>query len=212
MSGLQWDVPASRYGLRPCDPKAKSFSLASLNVYLKNRALLEAEMAKCDVICGNCHRIRTTAQYASGVLEYAFKPTLTADATPRQLKKRAEYLKRRRGQMDLLNRIRELPCSDCLQSFPTCAMEFDHRDGTTKVGMLSRMAGHVKIATLLEEVAKCDIVCTNCHRDRSYQRRTQRGCSTVVMHLPSKQAMRVRFPPPAPDQLRLIEESRVLYA
>ena len=194
------------------DPKTKSFSLASLNVYLKNRAVLETEMTKCDVICGNCHRIRTTAQYASGVLEYAFKPTLTADATLRQLKKRAEYLKRRRGQMDLLNRTRKLPCADCLASFPTCAMELDHRDGATKVGMLSRMAGHVKIATLLEERAKCDIVCTNCHRDRSYQRRAQRGSRTVVVRLPSKQVTRVRFPSPAPDQLRLIEESRVLYA
>ena len=193
------------------DPKKKSFSLASENVYLKNRAVLGAEAAKCDLICGNCHRIRTAAQYARGVLEYGFKPTLTADATARQLKKRDEYLRRRRGQMEVLKRIRELPCADCLESFPTCAMEFDHRDGTTKAGMLSRMAGHVKIAKLLEEIAKCDIVCTNCHRDRSYQRRMTRGSRTVEVRLPSKQVTRVRFPSPAPEQPRLIEESRVPY-
>ena len=101
--------------------------------------------------------------------------------------------------MEVLKRIRGLPCADCHESFPTCAMEFDHRDPTLKVGVLSQMAGRAKIATLLEGIAKCDIVCTNCRRDRSYERRSQRGCSTVVMHLPSKQAMRVRFPPPAPD-------------
>ena len=193
------------------DPKAKSFSLAAGNVYLKNRAALEAEVVKCDVICGNCHRIRTAAQYANGDLEFSFKPSLGADATRRQLKKRAEYLKRRRGQMDLLNRIRMMPCAHCFESFPTSAMEFDHRDGRTKVGSLSRMAGHVKIVALLEELAKCDIVCTNCHRDRSYQHRMPRGSRTVEVRLPSKQVTRVRFPSPAPDQLRLIEESRVPY-
>lgn len=197
------------------DPKTKSFRLTVGNTYLKNRAALEAEVAKCDVICGNCHRIRTAAQYANGVLEYGFKPTLTADAIPRQLKKRAEYLRRRREQMDVLHRIRDLPCANCLESFPTCAMEFDHRDGTTKVGSLSRMAGYVKIVTLLEEIAKCDIVCTNCHRDRSYTRREaalyERGCGVMEACDPSKVEARVRFPPPAPDQLRLIEESRVPY-
>ena len=197
------------------DPKAKSFSLTVGNAYLKNHSMLEAELAKCDVICGNCHRVRTAAQYASGVLEYGFKPNLSPDATPRQLGKRAEYLRRRREQMEVLHRIRELPCADCLKSFPTCAMEFDHREGTSKVGSLSRMAGHVKIATLLEEIAKCDIVCTNCHRVRTYMRReaavNERGCGVVAARDPSKVDTRVRFPPPAPDRLRLIGESRVPY-
>lgn len=197
------------------DPKMKSFSLTTGKAYLKNRAVLEAEIAKCDVICGNCHRIRTAVQYASGELAYGFKPSLTEDAIPRQLKKRAEFIRRRREQMDLLDRIRRLPCSDCHESFPTCAMEFDHRVDISKLGNVSRMAGYVKIATLLEEIAKCDIVCTNCHRVRTFTRReavaNERGCGVVVACDPSKIEARVRFPPPAQDQLRLIEESRARY-
>ena len=197
------------------DPKAKLFSLAADNVYLKNRALLEAEVAKCDIVCANCHRIRTAAQYAGGMLEHLWKPSPTQNATARQLKQRANYLRRRRTQMDVLNRIRGLPCANCRGSFAACSMEFDHRDAPRKIGVLSRMAGRVSIALLLEEIAKCDIVCANCHRDRSFHQRSARGCSTVVMHLPSKQAMRVRFPPPAQtaisEQLRPIEESRAAY-
>lgn len=194
------------------DPSAKSFSLASENVFLKNRRLLEAEAAKCDVVCANCHRIRTAAQYSTGVLEHRWKPRPAGEATSRQLKQQNNHIRRRRLQMDLVNRIRALPCSSCGGSFPACAMEFDHREGSQKLGLVSLMAGRVPIKVLLEEIAKCDIVCTNCHRDRSFQRRGQRGCNTVAVCLPSKQDMRVRFPPPAPDQLRLIEESRVFYA
>ena len=193
------------------DPKMKSFSLTTGKAYLKNRAVLEAEIAKCDVVCGNCHRIRTGAQYASGELAYGFTPSLTEDATPRQLKKRAEYVRRRREQMELVNRIRSLPCACCGESFPICAMEFDHREASQKMGTVCFMAGRVGIRKLLEEIAKCDIVCTNCHRDRSFQRRAQRGCGVVAAHDPSKVETRVRFPPPAPDQLRLIEESRAPY-
>lgn len=49
-------------------------------------------------------------------------------------------------------------------------MDFDHRDRDTK-----RFAiGNTKllhISVLLAEVAKCDLVCANCHRIRSYRRR-----------------------------------------
>jgi hypothetical protein len=90
------------------DPRAKLFSLAADKVYLKNRAVLEAEAAKCDIVCGNCHRIRTAAAYASGVLEYGFRTSPRAGATIQQLAKRDAYMRRRREQMDVVNRF--VPC------------------------------------------------------------------------------------------------------
>jgi hypothetical protein len=153
------------------DPRRKLFSLAAENVLLKNRHLLEAEVAKCDIVCANCHRIRTAAQYATGVLTNGFKPAATPAATPRLQRRREQRHRRRRQQMDLLLRLRTLACFDCSRTYPVCVMEFDHRPGTVKVGLVSQMAGRVKIQKLLEEIAKCDIVCANCHRDRSYRRR-----------------------------------------
>jgi hypothetical protein len=50
-------------------------------------------------------------------------------------------------------------------------MEFDHRDPATKSAALSRMLGHAGLRRILDEVAKCDIVCVDCHRDRTFRRR-----------------------------------------
>jgi hypothetical protein len=51
-------------------------------------------------------------------------------------------------------------------------MDFDHRPGEPKRMAVSRMIGRVGTATMMAEVAKCDIVCANCHRRRTYLRRT----------------------------------------
>ena len=184
------------------DPSTKSFPIASGKVLLKSRALLELEIAKCDVVCANCHRIRTAAQIERGIITndgWPVPPILKPGVAA--ARRRERWHRRRDQQMDVLNRIRRLPCVACGGSFPTCVMEFDHRDAFTKSGVVSYLAGRVPIAKLLEEIAKCDIVCTNCHRDRTYMRRAatsdQRGCVVVVTNDFSKVGMRVRFPPPA---------------
>jgi hypothetical protein len=51
-------------------------------------------------------------------------------------------------------------------------MEFDHPDAATKTAAVSRMLGHAGLARILDEAAKCDIVCANCHRERTFRRRT----------------------------------------
>lgn len=47
-------------------------------------------------------------------------------------------------------------------------MEFDHVRGM-KVGNLSDLV-HLPIELLREEAAKCEIVCANCHRNRTTAR------------------------------------------
>jgi hypothetical protein len=68
-------------------------------------------------------------------------------------------------------------------------MDFDHRDASTKKQQVTRMIGRAGLATILAEVAKCDIVCANCHRLRTYNRRESMrsgGSSSVVERWPSK--------------------------
>src|SRR6058998_3601815 len=45
------------------DPREKSFELLKGRASLKSRAQLLAEAAKCDVVCANCHRIRTRKRH-----------------------------------------------------------------------------------------------------------------------------------------------------
>lgn len=64
-----------------------------------------------------------------------------------------------------------MPCSDCEGVFPPYAMEFDHREPGTKTQAVTRMVGRVGTSRILVEAAKCDVVCANCHRMRTYLRR-----------------------------------------
>jgi hypothetical protein len=52
-------------------------------------------------------------------------------------------------------------------------MDFDHRDPSTKVLAVSRLINR-GYQTMMAEVAKCDIVCANCHHLRTDARRPKR--------------------------------------
>ena len=60
------------------------------------------------------------------------------------------------------------PCADCHQTFPPYVMDFDHVRGEKRFGV-SKMRNH-SIEKILEEIAKCELVCANCHRIRTYNR------------------------------------------
>jgi hypothetical protein len=63
------------------------------------------------------------------------------------------------------------PCLDCGVQFPPCAMDFDHVRGT-KVADLARLRlARGGWSKLVDEIAKCEVVCANCHRLRTKLRR-----------------------------------------
>jgi len=66
------------------------------------------------------------------------------------------------------------PCMDCGRSFPKECMDLDHREGEVKKRGVGLMMG-VSEAMLLAEIAKCDVVCANCHRIRTNARRIARA-------------------------------------
>lgn len=66
------------------------------------------------------------------------------------------------------------PCADCGKTYPYYVMDFDHKPETEvshhlkprgRHGM-DRLAGSKNL--LLAEIAKCDVVCANCHRERTW--------------------------------------------
>ena len=141
------------------EPSGKAFRLTSGAATLKLRKALEDEVRKCDIVCVNCHRVRTWRRHAE-------RPTLSG-TSPRIDEKRAYW----RAQAQLLDRLRDVPCADCGLRFAACAMDFDHRDPADKRSMVTRMIGRAGTERMLAEVAKCDIVCANCHRLRTFDRR-----------------------------------------
>lgn len=63
------------------------------------------------------------------------------------------------------------PCVDCKKSYPPWIMDFDHLDPTNKIANISKLSkwrGNKE--KLLQEINKCELVCSNCHRQRTHDR------------------------------------------
>jgi len=61
---------------------------------------------------------------------------------------------------------------DCGGRFEPHQMDFDHRDPSTKsFGLTKGRVMLMATAKVPAEVAKCDVVCANCHRMRTFVRR-----------------------------------------
>ena len=61
------------------------------------------------------------------------------------------------------------PCVDCGESDPV-VLDFDHlRDKSFNI---SRALNYRKWSRIIEEIEKCEVVCSNCHRRRTAQRRS----------------------------------------
>lgn len=83
---------------------------------------------------------------------------------------RAYHRDWRRRRLALLEPLKAGPCVDCGGTFPAVAMDFDHIEGR-KVASVSGMArGNASWKRVLAEIAKCDLVCANCHRVRTARR------------------------------------------
>ncbi len=143
------------------DPSTKSFVITSGRAMLMSRERLLSEVAKCDVVCANCHRLRTVAA----------ERARQAERVPSQALGAQKFRAQRRTQAWHVAMMRDTPCADCRGRFLPFVMEFDHRDPWNKRFGITRKIGRVGLARLMAEAAKCDIVCANCHRERTFRAR-----------------------------------------
>jgi hypothetical protein len=83
-----------------------------------------------------------------------------------------ERLKRIR---QMLREAKDRPCADCGRRYPYDVMDFDHRPGEKKRFNLADTNSQAwrSIKNIQAEIAKCDVVCANSHRERTYRRRKQ---------------------------------------
>lgn len=80
--------------------------------------------------------------------------------------------KNRRRRLELQDFLRDLksstPCVDCQKIYPYYVMDFDHLRDKAKV--VSRIVRSGSMTLLMAEIAKCELVCANCHRLRTFSR------------------------------------------
>lgn len=103
---------------------------------------------------------------------YVAKHYLTNKKTykKRARKNNVRYKNRNRVFVDSL---KTGPCTDCGNCFDPICMDFDHlRDKADSVSSLTLRS--YSSQTIVAEIAKCELVCSNCHRIRTKNRRNKR--------------------------------------
>lgn len=87
--------------------------------------------------------------------------------------KKAIIAKKVKRQAEIREHIRLSkagPCMDCGNSFPPFVMDYDHRDPSAKsMSLADAPKSGWSNKRLEEEIAKCDLVCANCHRIRTWK-------------------------------------------
>ncbi len=63
------------------------------------------------------------------------------------------------------------PCTDCKVQYPYYVTDFDHVAAKgDKSNIVSKLINNGGFKKVQEEIAKCELVCANCHRIRTFQR------------------------------------------
>lgn len=71
----------------------------------------------------------------------------------------------------LIRSAKEVPCADCGVKYPYYVMDLDHVRGKKLLSVSYMVAWGYTEAEIIAEIAKCDPVCANCHRERTNQRK-----------------------------------------
>lgn len=80
--------------------------------------------------------------------------------------------RKREGIKQMMRDLKSVPCKDCGRTYAYYVMDFDHREG--KQYLVSKLVNSGSLRLFKQEVAKCDVVCANCHRERSYGQTIER--------------------------------------
>jgi len=75
----------------------------------------------------------------------------------------------RQTRQQVIREAKNKPCADCKNEYPFYVMDFDHIDPAQKVANVSQMVSQdYPVQQILDEIAKCEVVCSNCHRIRTW--------------------------------------------
>lgn len=100
-----------------------------------------------------------------------------AENRPYYLEKAKRNKARQRERLrKILRDAKDKPCHDCGCIYPFYVMQLDHVKGEKKFNVADAISTGMSDKRLLDEIEKCQVVCSNCHAERTHKRRldTQR--------------------------------------
>lgn len=130
---------------------SKRLPADEIHFAFKNKSTRELRME-----CKDCHNAKRKTRYA-------LTPEVRAKFAAQQLKTRL------RNRQFVADHLKDNPCVDCGET-DGIVLEFDHVRGEKYMNIASMVLHHKTIKAIAEEIAKCDVVCSNCHRRRTAKR------------------------------------------
>ena len=118
--------------------------------------------------CDTCGQVKQKKYFASGKHKFSYKLVCDCNGA---------------GRFKSYNRVFKLACLDYLGSrscfmcgYNRCiqALEFHHRDATTKLCNISKMGTRTLTDVVKKELDKCVVLCVRCHREIEY------GCENTT--------------------------------
>jgi len=99
-------------------------------------------------------------------------PRLKAARRKHYYKNKGQYiannLKKKERIIKYIRSVKDVPCTDCGIKYPYYVMEFDHLDPSKKEYGVAKLVSCGSWTKVKREIAKCEVVCSNCHRIRTY--------------------------------------------
>ena len=137
-----------------------------------------AEQNPTHKTCSGCHVVKPVEEFNFKHRVKGVRHSYCRECGKRLT--RSHYKRNKRSYLDrntrayqrhreLIRQAKSRPCADCGVQYPYYVMDFDHRDGEEKLFELNSVARKT-ITGILREIEKCDVVCANCHRERTQRR------------------------------------------
>ena len=132
--------------------------------------------------CSRCRRRRRVSSFnkkkssKDGFAYYcrdcqkAYHASWSKTAPAVRSRRKRQTVNRKRLQEEV-KRHKSVPCADCGVTYPHYVMDFDHVRGEKlfSIGTSQKDFGCKALSVLRQEIAKCEVVCSNCHRERTWQ-------------------------------------------
>lgn len=117
-------------------------------------------------------QIQTLLKCSKGTIAYHLgvgQKEKTAGRKKKQLTKIRQYIQQYK---------QDRSCVDCGENYPYWIMDFDHlHDKSFNISNHRNYTNDLELIKL--EIAKCEVVCSNCHRNRTYNRNIQNGNGSI---------------------------------
>jgi len=127
----------------------------------------------------NCTKDIKEFRARKGIKDNVCKTCVSTNNKAHYKANKADYFKRNKlYKAEIKQMVRdykeESGCTDCKNRFPYYVLEFDHLPGYEKkaniADMINGSLARQAKTQIIEEMAKCEVVCANCHRLRTHSR------------------------------------------